>query len=365
MNWDDVRIFLAVARSGQILGAARRLGLNHATVSRRLAALESDLKARLVNRTTTGTELTVDGERFLEAAERMESAMINARAELSRSEDEVSGTVRIGAPDGFGVAWLASRLGAITEIHPSLSVQLVPIPRTFSLSRREADIAITVERPAEGRLIAGKLVDYSLGLYASRTYVEAHGMPQTANALLDEAGWVMGDDGVREKDDLKLTFTCTTITGDSARRPIAEFAQQAFKEVGIDMQLEEAPISAILEGLRNGTTEASLFNWTYGSVDPDPSVTLRSDGGQNWNSFENARVDELIDLGLQTVVPEERQAYYHEIQQIVVEEVPMLYLQWDDWYNVFTSRVQGLPDSANDAFSIYYNGLHQWSLAPA
>ncbi len=185
MNWDDVRIFLAVARSGQILGAARRLGLNHATVSRRLAALESDLKARLVNRTTTGTELTLDGERFLEAAERMESSMINARAELSRSEDEVSGTVRIGAPDGFGVAWLASRLGAITEIHPSLSVQLVPIPRSFSLSRREADIAITVERPAEGRLIAGKLVDYSLGLYASRAYVEAHGMPDRAEALLD------------------------------------------------------------------------------------------------------------------------------------------------------------------------------------
>ncbi|MEZ4659619.1 MAG: ABC transporter substrate-binding protein [Caldilineaceae bacterium] len=186
-----------------------------------------------------------------------------------------------------------------------------------------------------------------------------------ANALLDEAGWAMGADGVREKDGEKLTFTCTTITGDSARRPIAEFAQQAFKEVGIDMQLEEAPISAILEGLTNGTVDASLFNWTYGSVDPDPSSTLRSDGGQNWNSFENARVDELIDLGLKTVDPEQRRQYYHEIQQIVVEEVPMLYLQWDDWYNVFTARVKGLPDSANDAFAIYFNGLHEWWLDPA
>ena len=186
-----------------------------------------------------------------------------------------------------------------------------------------------------------------------------------ANALLEEAGWVMGDDGVREKDGAKLTFTCTTITGDSARRPIAEFAQQAFKEVGIDMQLAESPISAILEGLTNGTVDASLFNWTYGSVDPDPSSTLRSDGGQNWNSFENARVDELIDLGLVTVDPEKRREYYYEIQQIVVEEVPMLYLQWDDWYNVFTARVKGLPESANDAFAIYFNGLHEWWLDPA
>lgn len=189
--------------------------------------------------------------------------------------------------------------------------------------------------------------------------------PEQANALLDEAGWVMGDDGVREKDGMKLTFTCTTITGDSARRPIAELAQQFFADVGIDMQLSEAPISSILEGLRNGTIDASLYNWTYGSVDPDPSNTLRSDGGQNWNSFENERVDELIDLGLSTVDPEERKAYYHEIQQIVVEEVPMLYLQWDDWYNVFTERVTNLPESGNDGFYIYYNGLHEWGLDPA
>jgi peptide/nickel transport system substrate-binding protein len=119
-----------------------------------------------------------------------------------------------------------------------------------------------------------------------------------------------------------------------------------------------------LEGLRAGTVHASLYNWTYGSVDPDPSSTLRSDGGQNWNSFENARVDELIDLGLQEVDPAKRAPYYHEIQQIVVEEVPMLYLQWDDWYNVFSSRVKGLPTEANDAFSIYHNGLHTWWLDP-
>ncbi|GHC76872.1 LysR family transcriptional regulator [Limoniibacter endophyticus] len=183
MNWDDVRIFLAVARTGQILGAAKRLELNHATVSRRIAALEDGLKAKLLRRLTTGCELTPAGERFLETAERMEADMISVRAEIADEGGEISGTVRVGAPDGFGVAFLAPRLSAITEKHPSLSVQLVPVPRSFSLSRREADIAITVERPHEGRLVAAKLIDYSLGLYASKDYLTLHGMPESSKDL--------------------------------------------------------------------------------------------------------------------------------------------------------------------------------------
>lgn len=179
MNWDDARVFLAVARAGQILGAARRLELNHATVSRRVAALEQALGAKLFRRLTTGSELTPAGERFLGVAERMEADMITARSDIAGEGEDVSGTVRIGAPDGFGVAYLAPRLGALTTLHRELKIQLVPVPRSFSLSRREADIAITVERPTEGRLVAAKLVDYSLGLYASRAYAQAHGLPAT------------------------------------------------------------------------------------------------------------------------------------------------------------------------------------------
>ena len=183
MNWDDVRIFLAVARAGQILGAARRLELNHATVSRRVAALEESLKAKLFRRTTTGSELTPAGERFLAVAERMETDMLAARAEIAEEDGQVSGTVRVGAPDGFGVGFLAPRLGALVERHRELRMQLVPVPRFFSLSRREADIAITTERPGEGRLVAVKLVDYSLGLYAARAYMREHGLPRMREDL--------------------------------------------------------------------------------------------------------------------------------------------------------------------------------------
>lgn len=182
MNWDDVRIFLAVARQGQILGAARALGQNHATVARRLDALEAALSIKLFVRTPSGSELSADGERFLVHAERMESAMLSAR-EAAGAGGEIAGSVRVGAPDGFGVAFLAPRIGELTERHPGLRIELVPVPRAFSLSRREADIAVTVQRPSEGRLVARKLTDYRLGLYAARTYLDRFGTPATLEAL--------------------------------------------------------------------------------------------------------------------------------------------------------------------------------------
>ncbi len=183
MNWDDVRIFLAVARTGQILAASRRLELNHATVSRRITALESDLQSKLLIRRTNGCDLTQEGEAFMHAAERMEAEMLAARAAVGRTDTEVSGTVRIGATDGFGISFLAPRLGTLTRQYPGLKIQLVPVPQSFSLSRREADISITVERPQTGRLVARKLVDYALGLYASKTYLDEFGAPKTAAGL--------------------------------------------------------------------------------------------------------------------------------------------------------------------------------------
>jgi DNA-binding transcriptional LysR family regulator len=183
MNWDDIRIFLAVARTGQILAASKRLGVNHATLSRRVTALEEALKTRLFIRRTNGCELTAEGEVFLASAERMETEMLAAQANLGRTDTAIAGTVRIGAPDGFGVSFLAPRLGKLIERHPELKIQLVPVPRSFSLSQREADIAVTLERPEQGRLVSSKLTDYTLGLYASRAYANRHGLPEDAEAL--------------------------------------------------------------------------------------------------------------------------------------------------------------------------------------
>ena len=183
MNWDDVRIFLAVARTGQILAASKRLGLNHATLSRRLTSLEEALKTRLFIRRTNGCELTAEGAVFLASAERMETEMLAAQANLGHTDTAIAGTVRVGAPDGFGVSFLAPRMGRLIERHPELKIQLVPVPRSFSLSQREADIAITLERPEQGRLVSSKLTDYTLGLYASGDYLAQQGKPGDIDAL--------------------------------------------------------------------------------------------------------------------------------------------------------------------------------------
>lgn len=183
MNWDDGRLFLAVARAGQMLGAAKVLGINQATLSRRMAALEQSLGASLLIRRATGCELTDEGEALAASLELAEAEFMQAQSLFDRAGPEISGTVRIGAPDGFGVSFLAPRLMRLSERHPELTVQLVPVPQAFSLSKREADIAIMVGRPEQGRLIAQKLTDYTLGLYASRSYAEKNGLPDAADEL--------------------------------------------------------------------------------------------------------------------------------------------------------------------------------------
>ncbi|TWB64076.1 LysR family transcriptional regulator [Nitrospirillum viridazoti] len=183
MEWDQVRVFLAVARAGQILGAGQRLGLNHATVARHLTALETSLGVLLVERRPQGCTLTPAGETLMAAAERMESELLQAGSILSGSADRLTGTVRVGAPDGIGTYFLARELGALAERHPGLTIQLVPLPRTFSLSRREADLVITLEQPDHGRLMVRKLTDYSLSLYASQRHLDRHGPLRTTADL--------------------------------------------------------------------------------------------------------------------------------------------------------------------------------------
>ncbi len=185
MNWDHARVFLAVARDGQMLAAARKLGLDHATVTRRLNALEADLGAKVFERSPGGCVLTTAGEQLLAIAERVESEMVKAQSLLGNADLRLSGTVRVGAPDGLGTYFLAARLGQFAALHPELLIQLVPLPQTFSLSKREADIAIVLDRPRSGRLIGRKLSAYTLSVYAARAHLEQHGAIATTADLAD------------------------------------------------------------------------------------------------------------------------------------------------------------------------------------
>lgn len=171
--------------------------------------------------------------------------------------------------------------------------------------------------------------------------------PDMARQLLDEAGWEVGGDGVRSKDGTRLSFTCTVITGDQRNRGKAEVAQADLAEVGIEMLIEEAPVASILAGFSSGEVEASIFNWTYGGSfgEPDARTSLKTGAARNFSKYSNPRVDELLDAGVSTTDPEERREIYSEVQKLVAEDVPFLYIMFWEWIEVWSSRVKGLPDS--------------------
>jgi DNA-binding transcriptional LysR family regulator len=175
MDWDDLRIFLAVARSESLSGAGKRLKIDAATVGRRIARLEESMGARLFAKSPQGYTLTEEGTRLLPHAERAETALDGAREALSGPEG-LSGQIRIGAPDGCANYLLPQVLAEICDANPGLEVQIVALPRVFNLSKREADLAIAVSRPTAGRLTVQKLTDYHLHLAAHPDYL-AHAAP--------------------------------------------------------------------------------------------------------------------------------------------------------------------------------------------
>lgn len=170
LDWDHLKIFLAVARSGQILAAANALKLDHATVSRRLNALEAQLQARLFERSPAGCILTAPGEQLLPLAERVEADILNIEAVIADANLELSGTVKIGAADGFGTYFLAPRMGELLREHPGINLKLMPLPKDFSVSKREVDIVVALQPPTDNRLICQRLIDYELNLFVSDRY---------------------------------------------------------------------------------------------------------------------------------------------------------------------------------------------------
>lgn len=171
-GWDDYRYFLAVARTGQLSAAGRKMGVDHATVSRRIKSLEDQLKGKLFDSSPQGYQLTSDGEKLLEIAEQMESATLTAESALASHDDRLTGSVRIGVPDGVAAYVITDAAREISTQHPKLHIQLIAIPQQFSLSKREVDFAITVSPPRSGRAKVRKISDYKLHLYASKTYLD-------------------------------------------------------------------------------------------------------------------------------------------------------------------------------------------------
>lgn len=170
-DWNDLRAFLAVVRTGRLTAAALQLGVEHSTLSRRIKGLEEALRTQLFDRRPSGYVLTEAGEKLIAEAEAVESLTIKISSKIVEPHVNMAGSVRIATPEGFGTYFLARHLPRLMKKHSALQVELIANPHVVSLAKREADIAVAMSRPEAGRLRARKLCDYELGLYASAEYL--------------------------------------------------------------------------------------------------------------------------------------------------------------------------------------------------
>lgn len=173
-QWDDMKVFLAVARESSLSGAGRILKMDPATVGRRVARFEMAMNTPLFVKSPQGYALSAAGDRLLAHAEAAEQAMRAGEEALTGPSDTMSGQIRIGAPDGAANYLLPQVCAKISEENPDLDIQIVALPRLINLSRREADMAVTVSAPTAGKLLVQKITDYKLHLAASRHYLRNH-----------------------------------------------------------------------------------------------------------------------------------------------------------------------------------------------
>lgn len=183
LDWNDLRYFLAAARLGRLSPAARRLQVEHSTVSRRIDGLERAMGTRLFERHRDGLILTEAGHALLPMAEQVEATVAVLSEALSGQDLSIRGEVRLGTPEGLAVCFLTPKLKPLLDDYPNLTVELLALPRLANLASREADLAITLEPPRRGPYVVARWTDYSYFLYGSRDYLDQHG-PITTRADL-------------------------------------------------------------------------------------------------------------------------------------------------------------------------------------
>lgn len=182
-DWNDLKYFLALHRLRRLTAAAAAMGIDQTTVARRVRALEKAIGAILFRAGAEGYDLTPAGERLLTIALDIERASTRAHEQIVGEAARITGTVRIGAPDGLGTYFLAPMLARLQQDYPDLRVELVVKSRQFRLADHEAHLSLDLTLPSRGRLLARKMTDYHLHFFASPDYVERFGLPQKLTDL--------------------------------------------------------------------------------------------------------------------------------------------------------------------------------------
>jgi DNA-binding transcriptional LysR family regulator len=185
VDWDDLRIFLMLARSRSAAVAARNLGIDPTTIGRRMTRLAGTVGAPLFETVGGNRQLTERGLQLYAHAEAIENEALSAFGGMEGQQQAVFGQVRLGVSEGLATWVLAPHIADFQRAHPNVQIDLVTSSGLLNPSKREADIAVMLARPRSGKLTAQRLTTYSLALYGSETYLAAHGAPAEPAALSD------------------------------------------------------------------------------------------------------------------------------------------------------------------------------------
>jgi DNA-binding transcriptional LysR family regulator len=254
MEWGDIRVFLQVARAGQMASASRSLALDHSTISRRIARLEENMGVALFHRVGRRLSLTKEGAKLLCAAERLESIMIRDVLSLGEGSQGICGRVRIGTSEGFGAHYLAPRIPKLIDTFPGLEVEVVALPKAYSLAMREVDLLITMDRPATGDIIFKELSSYSLAVYASAGYFRTKERPNSIGDLRNHC-WCGYID--------ELLFT-------------SELDMLKFGDIVINPLCRTTSVTAQLQAVKSGSAIAMLPRY-MGDLQPGFEIVLPKD----------------------------------------------------------------------------------------
>ena len=221
-NWNDLRHFLAVAREGSTLAAAKVLRVNQSTVHRHVSALERDLECKLVERHPTGYRLTDLGKELRAYAERMDESAAALERHVASSAKGMTGCIRVTCSTAVGHRLMKSGLvDRFTERYPGLKISLIMTERLADLSKGEADIAIRGGEPSDESLVGKKMADVPWGFYAARSYIERYGRPRLPGDL-NSHRVIRFDEGLanhRAARWLKAKAPHATVCGESGNIP--------------------------------------------------------------------------------------------------------------------------------------------------
>lgn len=183
VKWDDLRVFLEVARQGSVHSAAKRLKLDHSTVCRRIDKLETHLSLKLLDRTRRGVVLRSEAKSLLKHIREMENHASYVEDVVTRDAAEARQTVRVATMEGIASCYLARRLPSLSQFSTKVNIELVSIPQTVDLSRKEADIFVSFYNPNSRGLKSSLFGKFSLFLYCSPDYLCKYGTPRNLDQL--------------------------------------------------------------------------------------------------------------------------------------------------------------------------------------